>query len=82
MTISVRRNIIAPISGDRGDIAARHAWKDGVRTIEFSRKLVTGSEFDVQFSDVKKQYAFGVAVFDNAQVRHAYSPGVLKMVFE
>jgi hypothetical protein len=25
---------------------------------------------------MKKQYAFGVAVFDNAQVRHAYSPGV------
>jgi hypothetical protein len=27
-------------------------------------------------------YTFGVAVFDNAQVRHAYSPGVLKLVFE
>jgi hypothetical protein len=53
-----------------------------VRTVEFSRKLVTGSEFDVQFNDLKKQYAFGVAVFDNAQVRHAYSPGVLKLVFE
>ena len=74
--------IVAPFTGDRGDIAARHAWKDGVRTIEFSRKLATGSEFDVQFTDLKKQYAFGVAVFDNAQVRHAYSPGVLKLVFE
>ena len=29
-----------------------------------------------------QEYAFGVAVFDNAQVRHAYSPGVLKMKFE
>ncbi len=74
--------IVAPFTGDRGDIAARYVWKDGVRTIEFSRKLVTGSEFDVQFKDLKKEYAFGVAVFDNAQVRHAYSPGVLKMVFE
>ncbi|MBI3030322.1 MAG: ethylbenzene dehydrogenase [Candidatus Rokubacteria bacterium] len=74
--------IVAPFTGDRGDISARHVWKDGVRTVEFSRKLVTGSEFDVQFNDLKKQYAFGVAVFDNAQVRHAYSPGVLKLVFE
>jgi hypothetical protein len=74
--------IVAPFTGDRGDIAARHAWKDGVRTIVLSRKLVTGSEFDVQFDDLKKPYAFGVAVFDNAQVRHAYSPGVLKLVFE
>ncbi len=74
--------IVAPFTGDRGDIAARHVWKDGVRTIEFSRKLVTGGEFDVQFSDLKKEYAFGVAVFDNAQVRHAYSPGALKLKFE
>lgn len=74
--------IIAPFTGDRGDIAAKHVWKDGVWTIEIARKLQTGSEFDVQFSDLKKQYAFGVAVFDNAQVRHAYSPVVLKMVFE
>lgn len=74
--------IVAPITGDRGDIAAKHTWKDGVRTIEIARKLVTGSEFDVQFSDLKKDYAFGVAVFDNAQVRHAYLPGVLKMRFE
>ena len=74
--------LVAPFTGDRGDIQAKHVWKDGVMTIEFARKLVTGSEFDVQFSDLKKPYAFGVAVFDNAQVRHAYGPGVLKLVFE
>ena len=74
--------IISAFTGDRGEIAAKHVWKDGVRTVEFSRKLVTGSEFDVQFNDLKKQYAFGVSVFDNVQVRHAYSPGVLKLVFE
>ena len=74
--------IVAPFSGDRGDVAVRWTYKDGVRTLEIARKLVTGSEFDVQFNDLKKQYAFGVAVFDNAQVRHAYTPGVLKMVFE
>jgi hypothetical protein len=74
--------IIAPFAGDRGDIAAKAAWKDGMWTIEIARKRVTQSEFDVQFNDPKKQYAFGVAVFDNASVRHAYSPGVLKLVFE
>ncbi len=74
--------IIAPFTGDRADIAAKHAWKDGVRTVVLSRKLVTGSEYDVQFDDLKKQYAFGMSVFDNTQVRHAYTPGVLKLVFE
>jgi hypothetical protein len=56
--------------------------RDGVRTRVFWRKLVTGSEYDVQFNDLKKEYAFGVAVFDNAQVRHAYTPGVLRLKFE
>jgi len=73
---------VAPFTGDRGDISVRSMWKDGTWTLVFARKLVTGSEFDVQFSDLKKPYAFGVAVFDNAQVRHAYSPGVLKIAFE
>ena len=53
-----------------------------MRTVEFSRKLVTGSEFDVQFNDLKKEYAFGVAIFDNAQVRHAFSSGVFNLKFE
>ena len=74
--------VVAPFTGDRGDIAVKSVWKDGAWTLVLARKLVTGSDVDVQFNDLKKQYAFGVAVFDNAQVRHAYSPGVLKLVFE
>jgi len=53
-----------------------------VRTSVFCRKLATGSEYEVQFTDPKKEYGFGVAVLDNAQVRHAYSPGVLKLKLE
>jgi hypothetical protein len=74
--------VVAPLTGDRGDISAKVVYKDGVRTSVFWRKLATGSEYDVQFSDLKKEYAFGVAVFDNAQVRHAYTPGVLRLKFE
>jgi len=73
---------VAPFTGERGNISAKGAWKDGVWTLVYARKLTTGSQFDVQFSDPKKEYAFGVAVFDNAQVRHAYTPGVLKLKFE
>ena len=74
--------VVAPFTGDRADISAKIVYKDGVRTSVFWRKLVTGSQYDVQFNDPKKEYAFGVAVFDNAQVRHAYTPGVLKMKLE
>lgn len=74
--------VVAPFTGDRGDISAKIVYKDGVRTSVFWRKLVTGSQYDVQFDNLKKEYAFGVSVFDNAQVRHAYTPGVLKLKFD
>lgn len=74
--------VVAPFTGDRGDIHVRSSWKDGTWTLVLWRKLASSSDVDVQFTDLKKQYAFGVAVFDNAQVRHAYVPGVLKLAFE
>jgi hypothetical protein len=74
--------IISPFAGDRGDISARANWSNGVWTLEISRKLKTGSQYDVQFDDLSKEYAFGVAVFDNAQVRHAFATQPNKLVFQ
>ncbi|MBI4216593.1 MAG: ethylbenzene dehydrogenase [Chloroflexi bacterium] len=73
--------IIAPMTGDRGDISSAQLWRDGIWTVELSRKLDTGSKTDIQFTDLKKSYYFGVAVFDNAQVRHAWNSGALKLTF-
>ena len=56
--------------------------RTAVWTVELGRALVTGSEFDVQFDDMAKGYNFGVAVFDNAQVRHAYQDGSETLVFQ
>lgn len=74
--------IKSEIVGDRGQISAGWVWKDGVWTIEFSRALVTGSETDVQFDDLTAQYFFGLAIFENAQVRHAFQYGVSSLVFK
>jgi len=52
-----------------------------VHTSVISRKLVTGSKFDVQWSDLNARYPFGVAAFDNAQVRHATGEDVMFLVF-
>ncbi|MEW6034855.1 MAG: ethylbenzene dehydrogenase-related protein [Chloroflexota bacterium] len=73
--------IVSAITGDRGDISAQAKWDNGKWTLEWSRKLTTGSQYDVQFSDTAKSYYFGVAVFDNAQVNHAWSPGVYTLKF-
>lgn len=73
--------IINPLQGDRGDIRVKTSWSNGVYTSVVTRKLVTGSKYDVQFNDLGARYAFGVAAFDNAQVRHATTDDPLFMVF-
>ncbi len=60
--------LIYPLRADRADIKVAGRWANGVYTYEVARKLVTGSKFDVQFSDLAAQYGFGFAAFDNAQV--------------
>jgi hypothetical protein len=73
--------LVAPFTGDRGDIAAAVQWNNGKWTAVISRKLVTGSKFDVQFDNLDGTYEFGFAAFDNAQVRHAFHVGALKLKF-
>ncbi len=73
--------IVRPPTGDRADIKGKAVYKDGMWTLEYGRKLNTGSKYDVQFTDLKKEYSFGTAVFDNAQTRHSYETGVSKLSF-
>ena len=73
--------VVAPFTGDRGEIATAINWKGGKWTAVMSRKLTTGSKFDVQFDSLDGTYDFGLATFDNAQVRHAIHMGALKLKF-
>jgi len=68
--------VVQRATGDRGDISAQGVYGDGGWTLEISRDLVTGSDVDIQFDDFEKSYFFGMAVFDNAQVRHSFQSGV------
>ncbi len=78
--------VVAPFAGSRGDISGKAVWAAGTWTLEIKRKLVTTGENaktqDVQFSDLKKTYYFGVSVFDNTAVNHMYHEGVNKLVFK
>jgi len=73
--------LVAPFTGDRGDIATNIAWNNGKWSIVLARKLVTGSKYDVQFDNLDGTYEFGLAAFDNAQVRHAFHVGALQLKF-
>ena len=74
--------LIAPFKGDRGDVSVGAKWAKGTWTVEIARKLVTGSKFDINFSDLNKTYGFGLGFFDNSQVRHAYVQAPLILQFQ
>lgn len=71
-------------TGARADIDGKAAHNPVTRqwVMDIRRKLVTGDPNDVQFDDVSREYSFGVAVFDNAQIEHSYMSVVGKLVFE
>lgn len=77
----VAAHISNVLQGDRADVRVVVGWKDGVHTSVMSRKLVTGSRFDVQWNDLNARYPFGFAAFDNAQVRHATADDVMFLTF-
>jgi hypothetical protein len=73
--------LVEPFTGERGVIRTSAKWADGKWTILIERPLKTPSKFDVQFTDLSKRHGFGLAMFDNAQVRHAQVREPLHLVF-
>lgn len=73
--------LVKAFTGDRGDISGKGVYQAGKWTLEWGRKLNTGSQYDVQYTDLSKSYFFGVATFDNAQVNHAWSNGAYELRF-
>lgn len=69
-------------TGTRADVDAKGLHNSGTWALEIRRKLVTGDPNDVQFDNLTRQYAFGVSVFDNAQIEHRYTPTVIKLAFK
>ncbi len=68
----------------RADVDAHGVYNPANQTwtLEIRRKLLTGDSHDVQFNDLSREYAFGVAVFDNAQIEHSWSSQAYKMIFK
>jgi Ethylbenzene dehydrogenase/Prokaryotic cytochrome b561 len=58
-----------PLEGDRGDVAAVGAWKDGYWNLEVRRALDTKSSYDIPISDGVYLW---VSVFDHTQTRHSW----------
>ena len=67
---------VKPATGSRGDVAAFSNYDEVTKTwtVEMGRKISTGHDDDVDFSDAEHTYYFSLAVFDAAAIAHA-TPG-------
>ncbi|MEE9322262.1 MAG: ethylbenzene dehydrogenase-related protein [Granulosicoccus sp.] len=52
-------------TGSRADVIAKAQWQSGIWYVEFSRKLITGHQDDVQFVSGRR-YQFGVSRYEIA----------------
>jgi DMSO reductase family type II enzyme heme b subunit len=67
-------------SGSAADIRTGHGYSDGWWTVEFARKLNTGSPDDVVL-DAAKTISMGVAVFDKSEHENHYTAGPITLSF-
>jgi Ethylbenzene dehydrogenase len=68
--------LLAPFTGDRGDIDAKGAWSNGAWVVVAHRKLDTGNPDDAKFT-VGGSFPFGLAVWnDLGNVDHTVSTAV------
>ncbi len=78
--------VVSKMSGSAADILTSSSYENGKWTLVFKRALTTNhpksATQDVQFSDLKKPYYFGIAVFDNTQINHVYHDGSIKLLFK
>lgn len=65
--------------GDRADLRGGAKWKDGHWTLEVSRDLKTGSQFDLDFVAGQDLFVW-VSVFDHNQTRHTRHMRPVKVV--
>lgn len=74
--------VLEKFTGSRGDIIGKGLWKEGMWTLEVARKLNTGHDDDIQFTDLSKEYYFGVAIFDNSESTHPISQRPNRLIFK
>jgi len=70
LNANIPERILAVPTGSRADITIGAVWNNGTWRTEIARKLNTGNDDDIQFTDLLKEYLFNVAQFDNS--RHGY----------
>lgn len=74
--------MLSQFSGSMADVKTAAKHQNGRWTVMFQRKLETGDkENDVTF-DMRRDYTFGLAVFNNSSKHNSYNSGPTKLIFD
>ncbi len=71
--------LVSPFMGDRGNVRARGAWRNGIWTVEMARARLTGSPADIP---IDRPVYLNIAVFDNADLSHSSSIRPLRLILK
>lgn len=74
--------VLSNFSGSMADVKTKSKYENGKWTVMMTRKLESGDkENDVTF-DTRRDFTFGVAVFNNSSKHNSYNSGPTKLVFD
>jgi len=74
--------ILSKFSGSMADVRTKSKYENGRWTVMLQRKLETDDkENDVTF-DTRRDYTFGLAVFNNSSKHNSYNSGPTKLIFD
>jgi len=74
--------ILSNFSGSMADVKTKSKYENGRWTVMLQRKLETDDkENDVTF-DTRRDFTFGVAVFNNSSRHNSYNSGPTKLAFD
>lgn len=71
--------VVAPAMGDVADVRARARWRGGVWTLEMSRRIASGSPFDLPL--IGEVY-LSLAPFNNSRKGHAFNLRPIRLLIE
>jgi len=74
--------IMSKFSGSMADVKTNAKWANGKWTLMLQRKLETSDKENDVFFDTRKEFNFGVAVFNNSSRHTSYNSGPLKLKFD
>jgi cytochrome b subunit of formate dehydrogenase len=73
--------IVAPFTGDRADVRAKAAWREGRWTLEARRVLDTTSAYDVPFVPGQPVY-LTIATYNRTETRHGEHIKPIRLILQ